>query len=339
MWFKIEKSLILGVILLTSCTQTDIGQFAPLPTEAEELHGELFLADDTSLNVYYDLAVLDSFAIFADFYSDSLLQIRPLSHPERCAKVFYKGNGPDEFVQPLFDRAVAPENRQQLGFIDPNSAQLARIACSDSFAVESQRLPEGFPFCTNLNQGEAYTYGFDLDAHDHLFFVWNNANNTVEKEVPFFPEVEGNYSDLALPLLYRNTLCANPAAERVAVGMQLMNLLLFYDAKGEWIGGCRVGDKLDYPKSAGESLDFPEAARHFTHLSGTANRLYALYNGTPDRTASRTLFVLDWKGNCLARYQLSTTLMRIAASPSDRFLLGIHENEEGGSEVWRFELP
>ena len=124
MWFKIEKSLILGVILLTSCTQTDIGQFAPLPAEAEELHGELFLADDTSLNVYYDLAVLDSFAIFADFYSDSLLQIRPLSHPERCAKVFYKGNGPDEFVQPLFDRAVAPENRQQLGFIDPNSAFL-----------------------------------------------------------------------------------------------------------------------------------------------------------------------------------------------------------------------
>ena len=164
MWFKIEKSLILGVILLTSCTQTDIGQFAPLPTEAEELHGELFLADDTSLNVYYDLAVLDSFAIFADFYSDSLLQIRPLSHPERCAKVFYKGNGPDEFVQPLFDRAVAPENRQQLGFIDPNSAQLARIACSDSFVVESHRLPDGFPFCTNLNSASYGSYPSDWNT-------------------------------------------------------------------------------------------------------------------------------------------------------------------------------
>lgn len=333
-------SIITFLVGVISCTQRSPIEITHITTESQPVPSEIYLSDEHTLNVFYDITVSDTCILFADFFSDSLIQIRSLSTPTYCIRALYKGNGPYEYKLPYFDKAVSEKQDKKASFIDINIRKSATIRTTNGqIAVEEDFLPAEFPACSSLNRTEAYTYGGDVEMDNKgLFFIWDNRNSLLKRRISYYPETNVDYKESSLPFLYQSDICVNPQKKTIAVAMLNMNLILFYDLEGNLKSISMAGEELQQPQPGNKFLDFSDETKCFTHISGSEEYVYALYNGTKERNGAYEIFVYDWSGKFINRYKLDRPLHRIAATLSGEYLFGISENDEGGTDVLRIPL-
>ena len=99
-----------------------------------------------------------------------------------------------------------------------------------------------------------------------------------------------------------------------------------------------IGDQLQLPKKGSKSLDFYESNKHFRHVCGSDQYVYALYSGKRLEEGASDIFVFDWDGEIKKRYHTDRPLEKLAVTKSDKYLVGIALNEEGGTDIVKIPL-
>ena len=108
------------------------------------------LPEEEGLNIFYDLCVTDSFCAFLDTRNDTLLKIFTATIPPALVGLGMKGEGPDDFLFPFFEKSIGREGKGKLSFIELNSWNKKIVAIHSAASpapvavsvVEAQQLPE-----------------------------------------------------------------------------------------------------------------------------------------------------------------------------------------------------
>ena len=314
-------------------------------TCTDTLQHEIFLSEEEGLNIFYDLCVTDSFCAFLDARNDTLLKIFTATVPPAFVGLGMKGEGPDDFLFPFFEKSIGRGGKGKLSFIELNSWNKKAVAIHSAASpgpvavsvVEAQQLPE-MPVVRDYNETDSCVYGIDVDMQHGLFFIYDKHTAQV-KTVDYHRDIKSGYPEGHLSYLYESCLMVNQDTKAACTGLLNLNSLCFYDLKGNLMKEIVIGKELKYPDYDPEFLDFPNAPKYFISLCGTPNYLYALYNGFPGTSGKSKIMVFTWQGAPVAIYHTDVKLEKIAADPSGRYVLGLNITEEGGSDVLKFDLP
>ena len=321
--------ICLATIVMISCgsEQEKLTVYIP-DTCTDTLQYEIYLPEEEGLNIFYDLCVTDSFCAFLDTRNDTLLKIFTATIPPALVGLGMKGEGPDDFLFPFFEKSIGREGKGKLSFIELNSWNKKIVAIHSAASpapvavsvVEAQQLPE-MPVVRDYNETDSCVYGIDVDMQHGLFFIYDKHTARVTT-VDYHRDIRAGY----------------PEGHLSCMGLLNLNSLCFYDLKGNLMKEIVIGKELKSPEYDPEFLDFPNAPKYFISLCGTPNYLYALYNGFPGTSGKSKIMVFTWQGAPVAIYQTDVKLERIAVAPSGRYVLGLNITEEGGSDVLKFEL-
>ena len=115
-----------------------------------------------------------------------------------------------------------------------------------------------------------------------------------------------------------------------------VNALYLFDLTGILKKELIVGDKITYPEPDPQYLDFPNAKKYFVSMTGTNDFLYCLYNA--DASVFSSVFKFDWEGNLLSVMQTDMKLEKISVNPTNKYIYGIKMSEEGGSDIFKFDM-
>ena len=334
-----NEKLLLFLCFITSCSNSHLGQYEQIPDSMKSAETELFLSDQKTLNMFYDMALLDTFVVFADFYSDSLIQVRSFKNPDYCVWNLYKGNGPDEYKQPYFNREVR-EDAHTLAFSDINLRKFGKMRWNQGLlTVEDEFMPSDFPFGNSLNETSRFIYGINAELNENgLFFIWDKSSNSLIKEADYYPDKTSAYDKSSWSFLYQSDICVNEQAKTLVCALLNMNLLHFYDLEGNIRKTFQVGDRLLSPDAHSKSLDFSESDKYFMQVCGSKEYVFALYNGKKLQDGASEILVFDWSGEFVGRYKSDKAFVRIAVDYSGKNLLGIHINDEGGTDVFKLKI-
>ena len=337
---KAKSFLFLFLCLITSCSNSRIGQFEQIPASIKSVKTEIFLSDQKTLNMFYDMALLDTCVVLADFYSDSLIQVRSLTNPDYCVRNLYKGNGPDEYKQPYFNREVRPDDNSLL-FSDINLRKFGKMTWNQGIlTVKDEFMPADFPSGNSLNETSRFIYGINAELNENgLFFIWDKSNNSLIKQVDYYPDKTSEYDKSSWSFLYQSDICVNEQAKTLVCVLLNMNLLHFYDLEGNVQKIFQVGNRLMLPDTHSQTLDFSESDKYFMQVCGSKEYVFALYNGKELQDGASEILVFDWSGKFIERYKSDKPFVRIAVDNAGKNLLGIHINGEGGTDVFRIILP
>ena len=329
--------ICLATIVMISCgsEQEKLTVYIP-DTCTDTLQYGIYLPEEEGLNIFYDLCVTDSFCAFLDTRNDTLLKIFTATIPPALVGLGMKGEGPDDFLFPFFEKSIGREGKGKLSFIELNSWNKKIVAIHSAASpapvavsvVEAQQLPDETDSCV---------YGIDVDMQHGLFFIYDKHTARVTT-VDYHRDIRAGYPEGHLSYLYESCLMVNQDAKAACMGLLNLNSLCFYDLKGNLMKEIVIGKELKSPEYDPEFLDFPNAPKYFISLCGTPNYLYALYNGFPATSGKSKIMVFTWQGAPVAIYQTDVKLERIAVAPSGRYVLGLNITEEGGSDVLKFEL-
>lgn len=332
------KKLITLLLLLQNIACTNTSQeYIKINPEAQTIQTELIISDKAAPRMYYDIAVIDSCMAVSNFHSDSLLQIRPLNNPEQYLRCFYQGNGPYEYSMPFALGTVRSEY-DRLSFFDIQSRKLVTLKIDSGINMKEKIMPDSLPACHDLNETSQLYYGVDVDMVHRLFFICDKTNGRVQKSIEYFPDIQDGYDEFSLPMLYMCSLCVNENSHSVITAMLNMNLIHFYDLEGNRKKSILIGDQLQLPEKGSKSLDFHESNKYFRQICGNEQYVYALYSGKRLEEGASDIFVFDWDGEIKKRYHTDRPLEKLAVTKSDKYLVGIALNEEGGTDIVKIPL-
>ena len=155
--------ICLATIVMISCgsEQEKLTVYIP-DTCTDTLQYEIFLPEEEGLNIFYDLCVTDSFCAFLDTRNDTLLKIFTATIPPALVGLGMKGEGPDDFLFPFFEKSIGREGKGKLSFIELNSWNKKIVAIHSAASpgpvavsvVESQQLPE-VPVVRDYNETDS----------------------------------------------------------------------------------------------------------------------------------------------------------------------------------------
>ena len=272
--------ICLATIVMISCgsEQEKLTVYIP-DTCTDTLQYEIYLPEEEGLNIFYDLCVTDSFCAFLDTRNDTLLKIFTATIPPALVGLGMKGEGPDDFLFPFFEKSIGREGKGKLSFIELNSWNKKIVAIHSAASpapvavsvVEAQQLPE-MPVVRDYNETDSCVYGIDVDMQHGLFFIYDKHTARV-KTVDYHRDIRSGYPEGHLSYLYESCLMVNQDAKAACMGLLNLNSLCFYDLKGNLMKEIVIGKELKSPEYDPEFLDFPNAPKYFISLCGTPNYL------------------------------------------------------------------
>lgn len=327
-------TILLFVVLLCACSD-ESSEFRKIEYSSEAVTAEMFLSGLDNTNAFLDLYITDSFAVFIDFYNDTVVQLYNKDKPELSHYVT-KGQGPDEVIMPMFSRAVVKDAAaNQVGLYDVDSNAYGTIEPdpeNKTVNKRMERVPAKMPFTLEINIFEDKIIGIDQDRPNSLIYKYDKTTDALTS-VPFFPTPKDTYSEDQLPFLYHATVCANEEKNRIFVAMMNLSVIQIYDFNLERKDCLLIGDKLRWPVADPNIMDFPNNPKYFIHGCGTKQHVYLLYKGADSNSE---IFVFDWDGTLREVLKSDLDLMRIGVDKDDSHIWGLYDNEEGGTDVVKF---
>lgn len=335
---------ILFSFLLFSCNREDGNIRYVSEKQTCALIGEVVMSSDSNLNVFYDLTITNNHTVFLDFFGDTIFKVYRNTDLFKPTIFAVKGNGPNDFVSPYFNKTnYDNSNDSILNLIDLNSWSIKTVNLSfdknTHIFVKSESLYETFPPINECNIISENIIGTDVDvSNNRLFFIFNKEDKNIQS-IPYYPVVDKKYQQEHLPFLYECKLIANEKENAICIAMKNINMILFYDLKGQQIQSIKIGNMIKYPEKDDKYLDFPKSPKYFTHINATKQYVYCLYQGGDEANSLTKIFIMDWHGKHVSTIQTERNLFKIAISPDDKYILGLSITQDGGTDVVKYQLP
>ena len=116
------------VLFISACSENVENKkifISDVPTE--KIRGTLYLSENASLNVFYDICASDSFVYCLDFYNDSILKVFPSINSSSLIGYCMKGQGPNDLLFPFFMRNSFQSRNNKIKLVDLNSWSVKEI--------------------------------------------------------------------------------------------------------------------------------------------------------------------------------------------------------------------
>ena len=332
------------VLFISACSENVENKkifISDVPTE--KIRGTLYLSENASLNVFYDICASDSFVYCLDFYNDSILKVFPSINSSSLIGYCMKGQGPNDLLFPFFMRNSFQSRNNKIKLVDLNSWSVKEINPFNNNSLSRINIDTVLPLpimpaIKEYNETDSCIYGIDADMQHGLFFIYNKNTQDISSVDYYYDdkEISNKYSSKIMPYLFENHLVVNERADAVCVGLINVNALYLFDLTGHLKKELIVGDKITYPEPDPQYLDFPNAKKYFVSMTGTNDFLYCLYNA--DASVFSSVFKFDWEGNLLSVMQTDMKLEKISVNPTNKYIYGIKMSEEGGSDIFKFDM-
>lgn len=341
---KVYYILLVGLCVLNACNKNDdkFIHISPVPTVW--LEHEDFIDGDAGLNVFYDICAKDSLLYCVDFLNDTIMKVFSVESPSTFLHYTLKGNGPDDLILPVFDVASSLEY-DKVKLLDINLWRVKEVCVNFDkrrrlLKMDSSYLLPAIPAIKEFSITENYIYGTDVEMKHGAFFVYDR-NDGAMKVADYGINIDNcssKFSEKALPFLLEGVFSVNEIKNTICYGMKNLNIVSFYDALGELQKNIIIGNQITYPSANSKFLDFSDAPKYITSMSGTHENLYCLYQGSDSDVNGSRILQFDWAGNLKEVIQLDVNLEKISVNPNDKYIYGTMMTEEGGTNVVRFSL-
>lgn len=336
------RLLILSIVLFASaCSENaDNKRLFVSDVPTEQIRGNLYLPENTSLNVFYDICATDSFIYCLDFYNDTILKVYSTITFPSLIGYCIKGQGPNDLQFPFFMRNSFQSTDHTVKLVDMNAWSIKEIKLRNS--TDLSRIDfdtisplSMIPATKDYNETDSLIYGTDVDMQHGMFFIYNK-NSKEMTTVDYYDDkgIADKYLSNVSPYLFENHLIVNEKEGVVCAGMININSLCFFDLSGGLKKEVIIGQKMMYPEPDSNYLDFPNAKKCFVSMAGTDDYLYCLYNAF----GLSRIFKFDWKGKLISVMQTEMKLEKISVNPTDEYIYAIKMSDEGGSDIIRYAL-
>lgn len=302
------------------------------------LKGEVVHLDEP-LERPIGIRLVDSIILFENFRTEKFITKYHLYKKAKTGACFSFGSGPGEVLSiakiQICDSSIwiLDDKKRQFSGYDKAGLCLTDTA----MPVKQIKFEDTFEEGCVLPDGRIVASSVRNRKYKRLVFYDRNGEfiNT-EGELPDYGErmtplemIEGNITGMAM----------KEDGSRICVVNKLSDLLEIYDNKGKLIvrlhGPDRFFPVVKQKEGNGFSrvsmMDSREA--YFVPLA-YKNNIYVLYSGKaidPDDKLSRmreNLFVFDWDGNPVKRYELRNPVFRFVIDPKTDILYGLSDNPE-----------
>lgn len=305
---------------------------------------ESFLPESGTLNVFYNICVDDSFLYCLDFHNDSILKVYSLASTPSVVGYAMQGQGPDDLIFPLFTCEIVQVG-ESIRMVDVNAWRMKEIKTVPTVlgrvSLRGTALPI-VPMMEDYAETASCIYGTDIDTKNGAFFMYDKVERKVTS-IGFNEEVDElvqGYSEESVPFLLSGHLLLHPEAGLCRT-MKNSNSLFFYNLQGELLKEIVIGKERKWPKDDGKKcLDFSDEEKYTLSVTGTEKVLCVLYHGYSLQASGQCskILMFDWDGNLVRIVQTDRDVSRIAISPDGKYLYGLAETEEGGTDVVRLNI-
>lgn len=333
---------LLLIAFMCSCTQKESEitvYLSDVPTCLSK--GELYLSENTGLNVFYDVRVADSLFYCLDFHNDTILKVFSSTPNPKLVGYSMKGEGPNDLLFPFFARTVASINNE-IELVELNTWSTKHINTNKNLSLSRITIDENrplpiLPAIRDYNPTDSCIYGIDVDMKHGLFFIYNKQNQQTST-IEYCHDLANVYPSKVIPYLLEDHLLVNEKEKSICVGMVNINCLYFFDLAGKLKKEIVIGQELEYPEADPQLLDFPNVNKYITSLTGTVDYLYCLYNWFSDSSGQSKIFQFNWEGELFSVIQTDMKLEKISADPNGNYILGVNTTKEGGTDLFKFNI-
>ena len=334
-------------LLLFACSQKDKSfHIYNIDIRSNQLLiGEILLSGTDSC-LYYDLQITDSFWVFLDYKSDTVIQVfEHSSKLDRPYSYALRGKDKNEFFNPEFTKSISFQNNV-VSLVD-DKLFFKEIALdkkeNDCISSVSKTKLIGENGVHDLIRSIEYNY-----TEQELYAV--SLGKNVISQFYFFNPDSGYYwvdpypkVNIPFPeksVLYKTNLCVNERKKSIVSALRLMNNLQFYNLRGEMLSAVTFGDSLFFPKidANNKAIDILNSTKHFINVYGTSKYVYCLYDGSPNYSNQSMILIFNWEGKHITTLQVDRNLRKMAIDKADSYIIAIASNEEGGRDVIKYSL-
>lgn len=337
---------LLLICCIYSCSQKNNEKVSYISADVtSEIKGKLYLSEDIGLNTFYDISASDSLLYCLDFHNDTILKIfaeNGRTQQPELTGYSIKGEGPDDLLFPFFAYHI-PQAGIPTKLIELNAWGMKELGKAQSHSLHRVSFDTAYslppiPVIKNYNETDSSIIGFDIDMQHGLFFIYNKKKGYAQT-IQYPHTLSEKYPKTSISSLLENQLLVNQKENRIAVGMLNMNILYLFDLEGDLQKEIVIGEHAEYPEVDTQYLDFPQSNKYFISFTGTENFLYGLYNGFSESSGHSRILKFTWDGELIATMQTNMKLEKIIVRPDNSCIFGIKTTEEGGTDLFKFNLP
>jgi hypothetical protein len=290
---------------------------------------------------YYDLRATESFYVFLDDRSDTVMRVYKKDEPDKIHNCHVKEERSilDSKSQFLKSNTRYPAENNRLWIVDNHIS--VKTLNPDNPAEQILSPPVSYPFRTlphsmdyNLTKDEIYAVPLN-EAYNSPYYFYHPDSGYFYVELYQHPDTD--YPKAGLACL--TCLTVSEENKSVVSAQRFMNDVLFYDLAGNIRTVASFGDGHTVPEIKDNTVDMECSVKCFIYICGTKNRVYCLYDGTTDYTAKSKIAVFDWAGKHVITYQADRCLKQIAVDNNDTRIIALAANERhGGRDVVLYDI-
>lgn len=298
---------------------------------------------DLSEVLYADkLCVSDSCLVVINRKADPFFYIynKETFLPEKAFGIL--GDGPEDFIFPLFLEEIGNTDPNTITVYDVNRASfkqlhLTRLLTQQDSAVTTFSMPPALIGASVLIKDQTTYYG-NIDSGEGLFFIYHSL--TDKREWIRFPEsllpAEGDFT-----VMNANCIAANVALGRIAAGMKFYNKVFLYDTKSQkLLKEVQIGPKEIRPIIHEQSMD-DNNRLCCMEIHATEQYICLLMQSIQEKdweqgnVASRVI-ILDWDLNYVKTCQLPHYTKTFAIDPTHGRILYTAIDDEGNTKLYHW---
>lgn len=342
---KQKKNLILFITisLLISCSEKKPFSLDSFTYIKNIKHEKVILKQGSYFSKVIDLFLINNKMLVYDVdenYYFSLLDLKEKCIVQKAGK---KGQGPDEIIS--YPHSITKTNDRIWQFYDINKKRIFNInfSKSDSISINENKIFKTkesiFNILPTINKNFVSIGGYEKGRYLLL--------NSTGKEISYFynyPKLKNEtmFSNRHKAMAFQGSFVKRPDGKRFIFAARSSEVIEIIEITKEnqlmkifeWHGnmGTYTPDG-DGKKSVSAGVS-QNSKSIFRNVCSTQNYIYLLYSGHfyyesyAKVETGNTIYVMNWEGKPVARYNLDIDVKCIAVSDDDKILYAIAEQDD-----------
>lgn len=245
---KIPFILLYALSLFCACDNKHKLSDYELSTKSSNLpEGQVLFSKENS-SYYYDLAITDSFYLFLNNQSDTVLQVYQKNNLESPYSYACRKYGRESLWQPtLIKSGMYANPDKNICHVIDNELFLKKVFINDkdkSIKTETSVLFKELIHSSNYCLTSKEIYAVPIYGYKRYPFYYFNVDSEyywVDSAPVLLKEIQH------IPLAFTSSLCVNESANAIVCALRFSNYIQFYNLKGELQTVVKFGDKTILP--------------------------------------------------------------------------------------------
>lgn len=344
--------ILFFTILVISCKKSEKNYLERFDKEYTVKHSTIRLAKNEVFYQVYKIHFINNQIIALDIDNKNCLSIINLNKKRITSRFCKRGQGPNEVIG--FPGNLTKIASNTVRFYVANNYTFFDTDISNPLnpGVTSETkfmFNAGTIGAVSLCKGYTLAIG-GLEKGQYSLIDSTGFQLSVFSEYPHF-EGDEKFTNFHKSLAFQGDFTRHPSGEKVCFVTSKSHLIdiITFDAAKKTLSKAFnwQGELGTFVPEGDGTITYAAAIKRetktaFLDISSTENYIYLLYSGRiignePEKAfKGNTVFVLDWEGNPLARYNLDIDVKCITVSDDDKTLYAIAEQDD--TELVKFKL-